>query len=154
MAYKLSFSKTLELNDEIRKNEQKLTWLKEKEKEIPFLKAKMTMIEEAYSDSLSVRDKLTATISDYAENHNCLVTEIPSSSHYSSENIKIETNTFTLRGSFSDLLKLELKLENEFKISAKVVSAKFFSLKDHQMKRKNLYLTLITQSFNQITNSK
>src|SRR5437868_10737810 len=83
LAYKLSFAKTFEVKKEIGEKETKIAWLKEKEKEIPFLKSKMKLIEEAYSsDSTSIRDKLTAFISDFAESNNCLVTEIPSYTAY------------------------------------------------------------------------
>jgi hypothetical protein len=148
--YKLSFVKTFELKKEIGEKERKIAWLKAKEKEIPFLKAKMQLIEEAYSnDSTSIRDKLTAYISDFAENNNCLVTEIPSYTAYKSENLNIQTNIFTVKGKFNDLLSLLMAVETKFKISAKLMSARFFSVKDMQTKRKSLYLTLVTQSFNQ-----
>ncbi len=150
LAYKLSFAKTFELKKEIAEKESKIAWLKAKEKEIPFLKSKMELIEVVYSnDSTSIRDKLTAYISDFAENNNCLVTEIPSYTMYKSENLNIQTNIFTIKGRFNDLLSLLMDVETRFKITAKLMSARFFSIKDMQTKRKNLYLTLVTQSFNQ-----
>lgn len=150
MGYKLSFVKTFEVKKEIEEKEAKIAWLKEKEKEIPFLKAKMQLIEEAYTnDSTSIRDKLTAYISDFAENNSCLVTEIPSYTAYKSENLNIQTNIFTVKGRFNDLLSLLMAVETKFKITAKLMSARFFSVKEMQTKRKNLYLTLVTQSFNQ-----
>lgn len=150
VAYKLSFEKTFELKNEIKQKETKIAWLKEKEKEIPFLKSKMQLIEEAYTnDSTSIRDKLTAYISDFAESNNCLVTEIPSYTAYKSESINIQTNIFTIKGRFNDLLSLLMAVETKFKVTAKLMSARFFSVKDMQTKRKNLYLTLVTQSFNQ-----
>lgn len=149
--YKLSFSDTFILMGEIKEKEQKLSWLKEKEKELPLLKAKMAEFEKAYSksDSIAVRDKLTSYISDFAEKNNCLVTEIPLNSSFKNDNLKVQTNTFTVRGDFNNLLSLLYLLENEYKYVAKIVSTKFFSIKDMQTKRKNLYLTLITQSFEQ-----
>lgn len=153
IAYKISFSNTIALSHELSKKKEKLNWLKEKEKEIPFLRSKMQQMQTQSNDSLPVREKLTAVISAYAESNNCLVTEIPSSSDYKRKNLKIETNTFTLRGNFTNLLKLELKVEEEFKVFTKVVSARFFSKKDSQSKKTELYLTLVTQSFNQLSNS-
>jgi hypothetical protein len=151
IGYKLSFHNTIELKNEIKEKEKKIAWLKEKETEIPFLKSKMALIEEAYNgDSISIRDKLTAFISDFADNNACLVTEIPSYSSYKNGNLNIQTNSFTIRGSFNDLLSLLMAIENKFKVTAKVMSARFFSIKDMQSKRKNLYLTLVTQSFNQL----
>lgn len=150
LAYKMSFSKTFELKKEIGEKEKKIAWLKEKEKEIPFLKAKMKLIEEAYSnDSTSIRDKLTAYISDFAETNGCLVTEIPSYTAYKSEDLNIQTNIFTIKGRFNELLSLLMAVETKFKVTAKLMSARFFSVKDMQTKKKNLYLTLVTQSFNQ-----
>lgn len=149
--HKLAFSKTLQLKNEINGKEQKIEWLKEKEKDLPFLKSKMDLIEKAYNnDTTSVRDKLTASISEFAEGNECTVTEIPSSSSYLKDNLLIQTNTFTIKGKFHDLLRLVYKMETEYNISAKIMSARFFSIKDFQSKRKFLYLTLITQSFKQI----
>ena len=150
LGYKFSFHNTFTLMDEISEKEEKLDWLKEKGSEIPFLKSKIALLEEAYtSDSISIRDKLTAFISDFAENNGCVVTEIPSFSAYTSGNLNIQTNTFTVKGRFNELVSLLKAIEGKFRVSAKVMSARFYSIKDMQTKRKNLYLTLVTQSFNQ-----
>ena len=156
IAYQLSFSETLRNRYEIKEKETKISWLKEKEKEIPFLKSKIELVEKAYKegDSSSVRDKLTAFISDFSENNDCIVTEIPISSSYSNGSINVETNSFTIKGRFNSLLKLQSEIEKEFKLSAKIMSAHFFSIKENQTKRKNLYLTVITQSFSETNKSK
>ncbi len=153
IGYKFSFSDTFTIIKEIDEKQEKLAWLKEKEKELPALKAKMLEFEKAYSksDSTAVRDKLTAYISDFAENNECLVTEIPLNSSFKNDNLKVQTNTFTIRGNFHNLLSLLHKLENEYKYVAKIMSAKFYTIRDMQTKRKNLYLTMVTQSFEQKT---
>jgi hypothetical protein len=155
IAYQLSFNETIRNRNEIKQKEAKIMWLKEKEKEIPFLKSKIELVEKAYKegDSASVRDKLTAFISDFSEYNYCTVTEIPTSSTYSNGTLIVETNSFTIKGQFSSLLKLEAEIEKEFKLTAKIMSAHFFSIKENQTKRKNLYLTIITQSFSETTKS-
>lgn len=151
VGYQFSFSDTFVLKSEIREKEEKLSWLKEKEKELPVLKAKMAEFEKAYAnnDSSAVRDKLTAYISEFAEQNSCLVTEIPTNSSFKNENLKVQTNTFTVKGNFKDLLTLLYTLENDYKYVAKIMSAQFYAVKDLQAKKKNLYLTIITQSFEQ-----
>ncbi len=151
IGYQFSFSDTFVLASEIKNKEQKLGWLKEKEKELPALKAKMQEFEQAYSkgDSSAVRDKLTAYISDFAEKNSCLVTEIPVNSSFKNENLNVQTNSFTVKGNFYNLLRLLHTLETDYKYVSKIMSARFFSVKDLQTKKKNLYLTLITQSFEQ-----
>ncbi|MEO6303100.1 MAG: hypothetical protein ABIP51_07990 [Bacteroidia bacterium] len=151
VGYKFSFSDTFTMIKEIDEKTEKLKWLKEKEKELPALKAKMAEFEKAYTknDSMAVRDKLTAYISDFAENNQCLVTEIPVNSSFKNDNLKVQTNTFTVKGNFNNLLSLLYLLENEYKYVAKIMSAKFYTIKDMQTKKKNLYLTMVTQSFEQ-----
>lgn len=150
LAYQLSFKKTINLNGEISAKEQKLAWLKEKEKELPFLKSKMSLVESSYNrDSLSIRDQLTSYISDFAENNSCLVTEIPYISVYKNNNLVVQTNQFTVKGSFNPLLQLIQQLESRFRSSAKLMSLHFSTIKDFQSKKKSLYLTLTTQSFSQ-----
>jgi hypothetical protein len=151
IGYQFSFSDTFVIIGEIKVKEQKLQWLKEKEKELPALKAKMEEFENAYSkdDSSAVRDKLTAYISDFAEKNNCLVTEIPNNSSFKNDNLHVQTNTFTIKGNFYNLLSLLYKMENEYRYVSKIMSARFLSVRDLQTKKKNLYLTLITQSFEQ-----
>lgn len=151
VGYQFSFSDTFVLMNDIKAKETKLQWLKDKEKELPALKAKMAEFERAYAkgDSSAVRDKLTAYISDFAEKNNCLVTEIPLNSSFKNDKLNVQTNTFTIKGNFYSLLALLHKMENEYKYVSKIMSARFFSIKDMQTKRKNLYLTLITQSFEQ-----
>lgn len=151
LGYQFSFSDTFLLLSEIKSKEEKLRWLKEKEKELPALKAKMEEFENAYSknDSTAVRDKLTAYISDFAEKNACLVTEIPVNSSFKNDNLNVQTNTFTIKGNFFSLLILLHKMENDYKYVSKIMSARFFSIPDMQTKQKKLYLTLITQSFEQ-----
>jgi hypothetical protein len=156
--YKLSISKTIETEGNINEKEEKLAWLKAKEKEIPLLKKNISLINKiCREDSVSIRDRLTSFISDYAESNNCTVTEIPHAIKYKSNNIAVETNLFTIKGNFKDLIQLENLLEKEFNVIAKVLSARLFCIQETQSKKKNLYLSVITQSFNQLiskTNSK
>jgi len=149
--YKFSYSDTFALMDEIGSRETKLAWLKEKEKEIPVLKARMEAFEMEFAlqDSLPVRDKLTAYISDYAEKNNNLVTEIPNNSFYKSKTLKVQTNTFTIKGSYRSLVLLLDGLEENFRYMSRVMSARFYSIPDPQSKRTSLFLTIITQSFEQ-----
>lgn len=149
--YKFSFADTFVLKAEIAEKEQKLIWLKEKEKELPALKAKMAEFEKAYAkdDSLAVRDKLTAYISEFAEQNGCLVTEIPTNSSFKNDNLKVQTNTFIIKGNFNKLLTLLNTLETEHKYLAKIMSAQFYTITDMQARKKNLFLTIITQSFEQ-----
>jgi hypothetical protein len=151
LSYIFSFSKTIKLFKDTKIKHEKLIWLKEKEKEIPVLQEQMALLDKAYnsSDSSSIRDRLTAFISDFAEENNCVVTEIPEKSFYSSSQLNIQTNKFVIKGDYKSLLQLMLNVETQYNYSAKVVSAKFHSVKDLQTKQTNLYLTLITQSFRQ-----
>ncbi len=154
VGYQFSFSDTFKMVKEIDEKTEKLKWLKEKEKELPALKIKMAEFEKAYTknDSMAVRDKLTAYISDFSEKNHCLVTEIPVNSSFKNDNLKVQTNTFTVKGNFHDLLSLLYLLENDYKYVAKIMSAKFYTVKDMQTKKKNLYLTMVTQSFEQKLN--
>ncbi|MBK7816343.1 MAG: hypothetical protein IPJ60_01600 [Sphingobacteriaceae bacterium] len=153
VGYQFSFSDTFALQDQIKEKEEKLAWLKEKEKELPLLKAKMEEFEKAYSknDSLAVRDKLTAYISEFAEQNECLVTEIPNNSSFSNDDLNVQTNTFTIKGDFNNLLTLLNTLETKHKYIAKIMSARFYTVSDMQAKKKSLFLTIITQSFEQKT---
>lgn len=151
VAYNLVFSKTFTLYKETKQKKEKLAWLKDKEKEIPFLQAQMAMLDKAYnaSDSSSIRDQLTAFISDFAENNDCVVTEIPEKSFYSRTDLNVQTNKFVVSGNYKNLLFLLYAVEKQYNYTAKVVSAKFYSIKDLQTKKTNLYLALLTQSFKQ-----
>ncbi|MBA4241922.1 MAG: hypothetical protein C0448_14445 [Sphingobacteriaceae bacterium] len=151
LAYKFSFSKTINLYKDTKIKHDKLVWLKEKEKEIPLLQSQMKLLDMAYNDldSTSIRDQLTAFISDFAEQNNCVVTEIPEKSFYSSSQLNVQTNRFVIKGSYNSLLQLMLEVETKYNYSAKVVSAKFYSIKDVQTKQTNLFLKLVTQSFRQ-----
>lgn len=151
MGYQFSFSDTFKLKTELKDKRDKLIWLKDKEKELPFLKLKMAEFEKTYTktDSISVRDKLTAYISEFAEENSCLVTEIPNNSLFINEELNVQTNTFTLKGNFRELLTLLYKLETNQKYLAKIMSVNFYSIKDLQTKKVELYLTIVAQSFEQ-----
>lgn len=151
LSYIFSFSKTIKLFKDTKIKHEKLIWLKEKEKEIPAIQSQMNLLNKAYrtSDSSSIRDQLNAFISDFSENNHCWVTEIPEKNSYHGSQLDVQTNQFVIKGSFHELLKLLNAVETNFNYSAKVVSVKFYSLKDLQSKKTNLFLKIITQSFRQ-----
>jgi hypothetical protein len=151
LAYVIVFSRTFSLFKETKQKQEKLAWLKEKEKEIPLLQSQMALLDKAYnsSDSSSIRDQLTAFISDFAEQHDCMVTAIPEKSFYASSQLNVQTNKFVIKGRYHELLQLLNAVETNYNYTAKVVSAKYYSVKDLQTKQTNLYLAMITQSFRQ-----
>ena len=148
--WNLSFSDTFTLASKIKDNEKKLLWLKEKEQEISLLQENNGDLEinRLQNDSGDVRDRLTAFISDFSEKNNCLVTEIPSNTSFQNASVRVQTNTFTVRGNFNKLVKLLNQVENDCKYIAKIMSASFSTATDARTKKKELFLTLITQSFN------
>ena len=150
VSYKLVFAKTFILMNENKDMSEKLSWLKDKEKELPKIQKQIVLLEKNFgADSMSIRDQLTAYISDFSTNNNCIVTEIPNKSFYVNTDLNVQTNKFIVRGDFKRLLMLLNKIETTYTYSAKIVSAKFYSQIDLQTKKTNLYLELITQSFNQ-----
>lgn len=151
IAGKFSFSDTIHIMARVNENKLKISWLLEKEKEIPMLNARIKAFDKLYTrgDSLAARDKLTAWISAFAEKNNCLVTEIPSAQSFSSEHVNVYTNVYTVKGTFHPLLQLLNGLEQDCRYITKVMSSRFFTLKDHQTRKKQLYLTVVTQSFQQ-----
>lgn len=155
LAYNLVFFKTIALFSEIKNKQEKLNWLKNKEKEIPLLQAQMNLINKAYSssDSSSIRNQLTAFISDFSEKNDCIVTEIPENKYYEASQLNIQTNKFEVNGRFKNLLILLQEIEIQYNYKAKVVSAKFYSVKDVQSKQTRLYLSIITQTFRQTSES-
>lgn len=150
-AYQYSFSDTFRLIDEIERKEARLQWLKEKEREIPVIQASMKTFEKKFSseDSSPVRDNLTGYISDYAEKNNCLVTEIPGNSFYKNNSLKVQTNMFTIKGTYRNLVLLLNLLETKFSFMSRIMSARFYSITNPQNKKTELFLTVITQSFEQ-----
>ena len=78
-----------------------------------------------------------------------MVAEIPEKALYSKTNLNVQTNKFVVRGNFNSLVTLLNMVERDYNYTAKVVSAKFYSTKDLQTKKTNLYLALVTQSFKQ-----
>lgn len=151
LVYKLVFVKTFFLFKDTALKTEKIAWLKDKEKEIPFLQSQMSLLDKAYnsSDSSSIRDQLTAFISDFSEQNNAIVTEIPEKSFYSKTNLNVQTNKFIIKGNFKNLVLLLNAVEQKYNYTAKVVSVKFYTLKELQTKKTNLYLALVTQSFKQ-----
>lgn len=148
MAWKFSVSETFRHRSEIGEKEGRIQLLQNKEKDIPNLEYKVRQMETICkdADSVSVRDKLTAYISDFAENNNCVVTEIPGADIFNTKGNSIHTNSFTIRGNFKALLRLEQLVEQRFRTDAMIMSVRYFTLKNSQKKKKELYLTLITQS--------
>lgn len=155
LAYVMVFSKTVHLGREVETKQIKIAWLKEKEKEIPLLQSQMNLLDKAYNtgDSGSIRNKLTSFISDFAEKHGCLVTEIPKKSYFSGSQLNVQTNKFVIKGNFNRLLLLLNTLEKSYQYTARVASAKFYSTRNQQNKQVDLYLLVVTQSFRQRDNS-
>lgn len=148
--YKFSLSETINLLNLTNKNEEKLSWLKSKEKQIPFIKANLTKYENAYSGNelIFVREKLTKYISDFAnKNNGCIVVEIPVNNFINIENLIVETNAYTVKGNYHQLLKLLSEMELNFKYLAKIVNIRFFVSTDRNFNKKQLFITIITQTY-------
>ena len=154
-AWKLSFSKTLQLKQETDEKEKKISWLRKKEKDIPALEASMAKVEQLCQgpETVPLRDRLTAFISGFATSHGCTVTDIPAGLRFTEDQLYVETNLFTIEGRFSELLLLIHELEKTFGKTAGIASLRFYTTKQSPGKRKQLYLTLVTQSFHQMHTS-
>ncbi|WP_040254163.1 hypothetical protein [Psychroserpens mesophilus] len=63
---------------------------------------------------------------------------------------RVYTNVIEIEGSYFDLVPMLYKIEQEFIVS-KVVSAKFFSIKNYRTNSKRLYLELIFQNYEKNT---
>lgn len=151
--YRLSFKDTISVYKDIQVKKERLKWLTEKEQEIPKIREKMKHVEMVYAkqDSVAIRDRLTAFISSYAEKNRCTVVEIPANTLFENQNMNVQTNIFTLKGRFIDLLPVVYQLETEFRFISKIMSVKFYVSKDLHSKKRVLFLTIFTQAFEQKT---
>lgn len=77
----------------------------------------------------NVRQVLLGVVTGYCSSENVILREFPGAVYQEKKDFAIETNVFTIEGSFAKLLRLVYLLEHEQKIG-KASSVKFFIKKD------------------------
>jgi hypothetical protein len=148
--YQFAISKTISL---YQKNQDLNTKLKEAvntpaqlETIYKNLASLNKFIQSNQSDSAgSVHDALLGILSRYCKENGTLLKSFPETSFYTEGNFEIQTNTFTLQGSFVPLLRLVYLLEQKERIG-KVSSLNFQATKDYDSKKTVLPVTVYLQT--------
>lgn len=95
----------------------------------------------------NVQQALLGMVTGYCRAENTVLREFPRSVLREEKDLLVETNVFTVEGSFAQLLKLVYHIEQENRIG-KVSSLRFFSKKDPKTRTTALNATIYLQNIN------
>lgn len=96
-----------------------------------------------------VREALLSMLTGYCQDTNILLREFPSTLTKQETNLMVETNIFTIEGSFAKLLRLIYELEQKQKLG-KISSVTYQSKKDITTKKLILTATVYLQNIKKI----
>lgn len=97
----------------------------------------------------NVQQMLLGVITGYCKERNTVLREFPKTVYHEEKDFIVETNVFTVEGSFSQLLKLVYLLEQENHIG-KISSARFFIKKDPKTHTTALNATIYLQNIKKL----
>jgi hypothetical protein len=98
-----------------------------------------------------IQQSLLGTITEYCKEHNTVLREFPKTVYHEEKDLAVETNVFTVEGSFARLLRLVYLLEQESR-SGRISSAKFFMKKDPKTHTSALNVTIYLQNLKKTGN--
>lgn len=151
MAYQLAIENTIKVHRNISSIEKKLREGKNAEQFIIKLHNKLKqqnqILGNGAGQNTNFQQRLLNAISNFSEKNNLNITNFPTPYYINQNNIKIETCTITLQGTFFNLLKL-VKNINERPELGKIVSASFQIQKNLIKHRKKLFLQLYIRTIN------
>jgi len=101
----------------------------------------------------NVQQALLGVITGYCQENSTVLREFPRTVYNEEKDLIVETNVFTVEGSFAQLLKLVYLLEQESRIG-KVSSARFFMKKDPVTHTTALNATIYLQNIKKPENEK
>ena len=99
--------------------------------------------------SQSVHDFLISVLSKYCKENNTILKSFPETSTFTQGNFEIQTNSFTVQGSFVNLLQLVYLLEQKHR-TGKLSSVNFQSAKDMDSQKVVLTATVYLQTVKNI----
>ncbi|MGZ3919080.1 MAG: hypothetical protein ACXVNM_07205 [Bacteroidia bacterium] len=154
LAYFLSIRDTITLAGECKQKEQNLAKYKELNGSIQSLSLEAKKIDELIGSqpdtSHKVIDLLLDNVTEYCNDGNCIIKEIPASAKVTNNGYEVETYFLTIEGSFKKLLDLVYLLEQKKKTGGHVASLQFSLNKNNNTKRQELLLTIFIQHYNKI----
>lgn len=156
ITYSLALSKTLGLAKECSALKKELVTTANAPEKIARLEEQLFELDRKAglgSDSIDFQQALLEKVSTYSSQNNVTLKEFPSNHLFISKDLQIETNQFTLEGSFLSLLKCVFELEQVDKIG-KVISTKYETIKDVRTKKVSLTAKIYVQNVKKISNSK
>jgi hypothetical protein len=96
-----------------------------------------------YSNDL--RQNILDKASQFCENSNSALVEMPESVIFNKSGYNIVTNSIIIQGSFAELLNFIYLMEQKYLIS-KVISCRFYSIFDKKTNTNNLFLEIYLQN--------
>lgn len=152
--YQSVFSKTIELYKRNVALNVKLREAANAPAKFEFLHKKLAsldhVIEISQSDSTqNVHDILLTTLSQYCKGHYTILKSFPETSTFTQGDFEIQTNSFTVQGSYIDLLQLLYTLEQKDR-TGKISSVTFQSSKEEASQKLVLSATVYLQTVKNI----
>lgn len=149
MAHELSFSKTLALSKEYHQLQKEILLFENGSQKLMTLQA-----QNKYYDSIlkskniathrSFQNTLLRTINSFADSTNISISTFHNPHVFITDNTKIFTYSFSLKGNFNQITKLIYLLEQEFKLG-KIISVNFLKKKDFRKRSEYLECTVRLQ---------
>lgn len=101
------------------------------------------------TEDSEIREALLGKVGAYCNKNYTSLTELSNPIYSQFKDFQIETNIFTIEGSFKKLLSFAYLLEQKHRIG-KLISIDFYSEEDYRTKEKKLYMTLYIQNLKNI----
>lgn len=152
IAYRLSIEQTFELKGECKLAEQKIALAQNASEKIQVYQKKLRILDQKIGTNISsgidFQDLLLEEVSAYCKENKLVFRDMQLTHQFEKGNYQIETNFFSVEGTFVPLLKLVYNLETNYN-TGQIASVRFESKKDLKTKRRRLFVHVYYQNIKQ-----
>lgn len=155
LTYLLSVSRTVDAYREVSGLEKRSEEAKNAPSKVSELERELKGIEKLFGTNQEghVQQELLETVTGYCKTANTVLREFPRTVYHEEKDLVVETNVFTVEGSFRQLLKITYLLEEEKKLG-RISSVRYFTKKDPKTKVPALNATIYLQNINKTDHEK
>ena len=148
ISYEFAVSKTIDMSNECNKIEQQITTAGDSPEQIKQLEKEKQHLYEMMGKEISnneLQQSLLSAVTNYCNDRGTTLEYFPKPIISNNGNLNLETNIFTVEGSFNKLLQFQYLLERKYKMG-KIASVLYKAKRNYDTKKYTLIITIYIQN--------
>lgn len=148
VSYQMAISKTIDARNECEKIEEQLVNAGDAPRKVKLLEKEKQQLYSLMGKEVSsneLQQSLLTTVTSYCSSNKTVLVCFPKPVVSNTDNIALETNVFTVEGSYNKLLELQYLLEKEYRMG-KITSVLYKAKRNYDTRKYSLSITIYLQN--------